>query len=252
MLGRLRRDLTSTFSVGGWLPVLDRAPGRSLALTFDDGPSPATTPDVLALLRRYEAKATFFLCGHRVQRWPELVEAIVADGHGVYAHGFSHVRLDALAPAALFEELTHTEALLSRVRPTPSPYLIRLPFAAGHRAPRVHRLLRSWRSDCQVVHWRVALEDHALADGCESEAELEQRCIRRADAAFARSDLTGSIVLLHEDPLGVEAPLAPRIAPLLLQALLARAERSGMSMAAVQPRRRFMPWEPYVRFVAME
>src|SRR5262245_54351466 len=53
----------------------------TIALTFDDGPHPKYTPAVLAILRHYNVKATFFVVGASAQRYPELIRAIVADGH---------------------------------------------------------------------------------------------------------------------------------------------------------------------------
>ncbi|WP_250007237.1 polysaccharide deacetylase family protein [Actinoplanes sp. M2I2] len=56
------------------------------ALTFDDGPHPGTTPELLEVLRRHRAKATFFLIGERVTAYGDLVEQIVADGHEIANH----------------------------------------------------------------------------------------------------------------------------------------------------------------------
>jgi peptidoglycan/xylan/chitin deacetylase (PgdA/CDA1 family) len=81
------------------LPSAARALGlpRSLsrdaggvALTFDDGPHPEGTPRVLELLARAGARATFFVIGEQVQRRPELVARIVAEGHLIALHGYQH------------------------------------------------------------------------------------------------------------------------------------------------------------------
>src|SRR5262245_56119218 len=63
------------FTPGFDLPAraVRRVPGRRVALTFDDGPHPDTTPGLLAALRRAGVRATFFLVGEAVERWPELV-----------------------------------------------------------------------------------------------------------------------------------------------------------------------------------
>lgn len=63
-----------------------------VALTFDDGPDPRTTPQVLDLLAAGSSKATFFLVGERAERHPHLVERIAADGHAVGSHSWSHPR----------------------------------------------------------------------------------------------------------------------------------------------------------------
>jgi len=61
-----------------------------VALTFDDGPHPAGTPAVLELLEEAGARATFFLVGEQVARWPSLAAEIKAAGHEVGVHGYRH------------------------------------------------------------------------------------------------------------------------------------------------------------------
>jgi peptidoglycan/xylan/chitin deacetylase (PgdA/CDA1 family) len=61
-----------------------------VAITFDDGPHPEGTPAVLDVLRRYEARATFFVIGEQVERRPELLQRIVEEGHLVALHGYRH------------------------------------------------------------------------------------------------------------------------------------------------------------------
>jgi peptidoglycan/xylan/chitin deacetylase (PgdA/CDA1 family) len=64
--------------------------GRDVWLTIDDGPDPASTPAVLDLLRRYGAKATFFVVGGQVEKHPELARRIVAEGHTLGNHTQTH------------------------------------------------------------------------------------------------------------------------------------------------------------------
>lgn len=63
---------------------------RAVALTFDDGPDPNFTQPVLDLLKRFDARATFFLVGERVQEHPDLVRQIIAAGHEVGSHSYRH------------------------------------------------------------------------------------------------------------------------------------------------------------------
>ena len=63
---------------------------RSVALTFDDGPDPVRTPEVLDVLARYGVRATFFLVGEKAAAYPELVRRIVAEGHVVGNHTHTH------------------------------------------------------------------------------------------------------------------------------------------------------------------
>ena len=63
---------------------------RGVYLTFDDGPTPGITEWILATLKRYNAKATFFVLGKNVEMYPDLYEKILADGHRVGNHTYSH------------------------------------------------------------------------------------------------------------------------------------------------------------------
>ena len=81
--------------VGLYLPKLIRGNPREklLALTFDDGPHPVFTEELLALLKQEDVKATFFVVGKMVEKNPQLLKQIAADGHMIGNHTFSHVTL---------------------------------------------------------------------------------------------------------------------------------------------------------------
>ena len=63
---------------------------KTLYLTFDDGPHPLITPKVLEILKRYDAKATFFCIGNNVQKFPKTFELVKKEGHSVGCHTFNH------------------------------------------------------------------------------------------------------------------------------------------------------------------
>ena len=63
---------------------------RGIYLTFDDGPTPGVTEWILATLKRYDAKATFFVLGKNAEKYPDLYRKILADGHRVGNHTYSH------------------------------------------------------------------------------------------------------------------------------------------------------------------
>ena len=77
---------------GFYLPVICRGISgeKAVAITFDDGPDPLTTPLLLKLLERYSIKATYFITGEKAARHPELVKAILRQGHLVGNHSYSH------------------------------------------------------------------------------------------------------------------------------------------------------------------
>ena len=65
---------------------------KSVYLTFDDGPTPKITEQILDILDKYGAKATFFCLGNNAELYPELVEKIVARGHAIGNHSYNHTR----------------------------------------------------------------------------------------------------------------------------------------------------------------
>jgi peptidoglycan-N-acetylglucosamine deacetylase len=88
-----------------------------VALSFDDGPHPATTPLVLDALERHGARATFFAVGELAERHPELVRRIAAEGHELGNHTWRVERSASLAPAELEAGIGRTQALLEGVAP---------------------------------------------------------------------------------------------------------------------------------------
>jgi peptidoglycan/xylan/chitin deacetylase (PgdA/CDA1 family) len=192
---------------------------------------------VLDLLTRYGASATFFLSGTRAAAHPELVAAIVARGHAVYGHGWEHVHLDRGPRERLGADLTRVENLLARFRPTPTPYLVRLPYNAGFRTPWVHRQIRAWRADAQLVHWAVSLEDVLIPAECTSVAELDQLAATRVARAVGDPRLRGAIVLLHEQPFDIAGPLNPLVAPCLVGHLLSALSSCGIGTTPISPRK---------------
>lgn len=84
---------------------------KKVSLSFDDGPNPEITPRVLEVLRRYEVKAAFFVCGANARRNPRLVRRIDEEGHIVGNHTFSHSLFLTLSGFALSETLKTQEIL---------------------------------------------------------------------------------------------------------------------------------------------
>jgi peptidoglycan-N-acetylglucosamine deacetylase len=96
-------------------------------LTFDDGPTPAYTPRVLALLARHRARATFFVVGRNAATWPGLVRRELAAGHGVGNHTWSHRRLTGLRGGRLQAEVGAASAAIRRATGS-GPRCLRPPY----------------------------------------------------------------------------------------------------------------------------
>lgn len=104
-------------SRGFFLKVVSRAKTREpvVALTFDDGPDPLTTPPLLDLLDRYGIKAAFFVAGERAARNGRLIEAILAGGHEIGNHSYHHDPLLMLrGPKKIAQEIESTQEALHR------------------------------------------------------------------------------------------------------------------------------------------
>jgi peptidoglycan-N-acetylglucosamine deacetylase len=221
---------------GNWLPLIRSLPKsevKRIGLSFDDGPAPYTTQEVVRLLADYDAKATFFLLGERASANRHLAELIVEAGHDVFAHGWSHVRY--LTTDEMVANLDRAEALLQQYRPTPAPYLVRLPYAEGRRTPWVHRALRQWNPTVQIAHWTYWLEDWEIADQCQNFDDVKRICQTKLNQLELLPKLNGAIILLHECSCDVDAPLNPLVAPQLLKQLLDKFSRRGFAFVPVIP-----------------
>jgi peptidoglycan-N-acetylglucosamine deacetylase len=108
---------------------------NAVALTFDDGPDPVTTPKLLALLRQYHVHATFCVIGSRARDYPDLIRAIVADGHTLCNHSWQH--LEDLAKRTYsyqLWDLTQTNQAIQNAVPGIQIHYMRAPggaFTAG-------------------------------------------------------------------------------------------------------------------------
>ncbi|MFD5404205.1 bifunctional polysaccharide deacetylase/glycosyltransferase family 2 protein [Streptomyces griseorubiginosus] len=88
-------------------------PAKTIALTFDDGPNPTYTPQVLKILEKYDVPATFFVVGSMVSRYPEIVKDMVDQGNEVGIHTFTHVDLSYQSDARVRREMTQTQLALA-------------------------------------------------------------------------------------------------------------------------------------------
>ncbi|MFE3092390.1 polysaccharide deacetylase family protein [Streptomyces sp. NPDC059248] len=108
------------------------APGRTMVLTFDDGPDPRYTPDVLDILRRHDVPAMFFVCGEVVAAYPDLVRRMVDDGHVIGNHTWSHPLMPSLTPSRIRDEMGRTSDIVEEIVGQ-APLWYRAPFGAWNR-----------------------------------------------------------------------------------------------------------------------
>jgi peptidoglycan/xylan/chitin deacetylase (PgdA/CDA1 family) len=127
-----------TSQIFGRTLIAPRSPGQ-LALTFDDGPNPAWTPRLLDVLAEHNMRATFFMVGKFAKAERELARRVVAAGHLIGNHTWSHPDLSRAREADVLDELTRTNDLLAQVTGKAIRYF-RPPF--GARRPYVLKLAR--------------------------------------------------------------------------------------------------------------
>lgn len=126
---------------------------RIVALTFDDGPNPPYTDQLLDVLARHSVKATFFMIGNRIEKHPETLHRVIAEGHQVGNHSYSHPLLGFLPPSYVQREIDRTDSLLRQAGVTGE---------IAFRAPVLTRFLPvAWvltkrsraHSSCNVWSW---------------------------------------------------------------------------------------------------
>lgn len=99
---------------------------NAIALTFDDGPS-ESTPELLELLAKHNAKATFFMCGENVRRLGEIVRSVAAAGHEIGNHTESHAALYLKSPEFIYREVAQAQESILKTTSV-APKLFRAPY----------------------------------------------------------------------------------------------------------------------------
>ncbi|MGW1467275.1 polysaccharide deacetylase family protein [Streptomyces sp. NPDC002308] len=106
--------------------------GHAMVLTFDDGPDPVYTPQILATLRRHQVHAMFFLCGEMADDNQDLVRAIAEDGHVIGNHSWTHPLMTGLTRAEARDEIERTSEVIRRTAGD-APLWFRAPYGAWNR-----------------------------------------------------------------------------------------------------------------------
>lgn len=107
----------------------------TVALTFDDGPTKEFTPQILAILKKYNVKATFFMVGMNAKKYPELVKQILADGHSINSHSQTHAMLTKLNDTQLYQEVVTPQTIIFNII-NQNPLCLRYPYGASNKHVR--------------------------------------------------------------------------------------------------------------------
>lgn len=190
-----------------------RMPPRTIALTFDDGPDPVWTPRILDVLARHRAHATFFQVGSQVNRHPDVARRVLAEGHEIGSHTFSHVRAAATAPWRLAAELTLTDNAIAAATGR-RPSLMRPPYSSTPGAV----------TGAEFAALRTIAESGHLIVLSDLDTEDWRRHGAEAIAAAARPvKSAGAVVMMHDS--GGDRAQTVRALEILLPLLQAEGYR---------------------------
>jgi peptidoglycan/xylan/chitin deacetylase (PgdA/CDA1 family) len=164
-----------------WMTIKGKK-SNSIYLTFDDGPDPEVTPLLLELLKKKNAKATFFLVGTKIEAHPELVSQIIANGHGIGNHSYDHNRFHKLEIQKQLDQIFTTNHLIEKITGAKCK-LFRAP---GGRLS-LALFLRLIKLGITSVHW--------TKDSMDWQENCEQAISLLAKKPIKNQD----IVLLHDD-----------------------------------------------------
>lgn len=154
---------------------------KVVALTFDDGPNPDATPVILDTLAEKGVRATFFVLGSHVERWPELVRRISQEGHQLGNHGYFHRKLQFKSPFYVRRDIRLGIRAIKRAG-APAPRHFRAPH--GFRSPWTTPIASSYGE--RTVGWSLGVWD-SDRPGVD---EIVRRTLEGVEP--------GSIVLLHD------------------------------------------------------
>jgi peptidoglycan/xylan/chitin deacetylase (PgdA/CDA1 family) len=181
----IRQLLTACLPTERWLVRGRRArgiDGVAISLTFDDGPHPEYTPQVLDRLQTYGWKGTFFVVGERAAAHPDLIRRIVREGHELGNHSYTHSEPSQTTAAALIDEVRRVRQLLQEL--TGNVVDVTRPPKGALTWSKLRGL---WAEGQTVVLWNVDPKDYRPG----REVEL-----RRWGATY--DPRSGDIVLLHD------------------------------------------------------
>ncbi len=155
---------------------------KAIALTYDDGPNPPYTNQILNILDFYKAQATFFTLGKKIQQHQKLVKLILAKGHELANHSYSHLDLSQESPELIRTEIAKTDELLQQLGVT-EKIIFRPPF--GRSALYLMEIILEMQK--KLILWDINSEDYVKE---KDSATIASRVIENARP--------GAIVLMHD------------------------------------------------------
>lgn len=176
---------------------------RTIALTFDDGPHPIYTAELLEVLAKYDVTASFFWLGRLVARYPAMAQQVVGQKHWIGLHGYDHVAFPRLSKQTFHQSLYQSKKIISRVSDIPPNQIMDVRPPNGLFTPQTLQHLQEW--GYRPVMWSVVPEDWVCPG------------VNRVIARILDQVQSGSIIVLHDGVCGgVDvAKTVDRLIPLL-------------------------------------
>lgn len=151
---------------------------KKIALTFDDGPHPQYTPEMLSVLKERNVKATFFLLGEEVEKYPEIVKQLQEEGHVIGNHSYKHEQLSKLTMEQACKQVNRTNDLIYDITGVYPSYL-RPPFGDWHE-----------KLDCEVNMVEVLWDVDTLDWSSKNHASIVQKVLNNVKE--------NDIILMHD------------------------------------------------------
>ena len=178
-----------------WRKADDR---KVVCLTFDDGPIPEVTPHILAILREKNVKATFFLVGDNVQKYPDLYRAILADGHRVGNHTFHHIKGWHTSIRTYLDDVEQCRRVLGVS--AGEDLLMRPPYGRIRTSQKLALLRRGYK----LVLWDVLTHDYNKNYSVEQMLDVVKRYTRNGSVIVFHDSLKSGERMLQALPLVIE------------------------------------------------
>jgi len=172
------------FDIGSqfFIRTVWKGPKGMVAFTFDDGPHPTYTPQILQVLEEEKVQATFFCIGRQAEQHPELIRAIAAKGHSIGNHTYQHTHRLGMMPAAkVQEEIRHGKRVIHAILGK-TPRMFRPPF--GVLNPKIAKAVAAERD--VIIGWDLRSRDGVA----RSEKQILDRVVPRLKHA--------SLLLFHD------------------------------------------------------
>ena len=150
---------------------------KEIWLTFDDGPTPEVTPWILSVLKKENVKATFFLVGQQIEEFPELVGAIIKDGHTIANHSYSHKNGWLTNKEKYLEDIDNCQELM------PNNKLFRPPYGKITKAQ-----IAVLKEKYKIILWDVLSYDFN-----------QNTSPKKVQENIIQNTISGSIIVMHNN-----------------------------------------------------